>query len=625
MASTDNLLAKHIKEVQERARKGCRYGMSFLSDKFLVDTLRAIGQYIIKCIVTEIHRNGGRFAIMMDGSRDITTQERMSVVVRFINDVYDTVERTVAFFNAKSTESYALFESLTKSLTSIGLAISSTIGCSFDGAMHMRSAANGVNGHIKVVNPRSIYIWCFSHRLHLAIQSIIAKTKIILAILKTSEDSAKMFRSSYVRMNVWVETAKNTANFSSKKRLKLIGATRWSSKQDAIATIMRDEIHLFVLLKSLYSVCRLPNLDGDALLNASANLNSWTQYEQVLSAFLLHQVFSCLGPTTAFLQKSGLSIVEGARSLKQCQQKLNDCQEDLDILTQMGHSFIEKVNLLIEKDCDLNAEEFKCLIHIPTHDERESILETITEQFSIFIQQLQDAIQKIHEMSGESNEIFNEIKYLSPLNDDESVTLKALCENNDVNEAITIKELKMLKVELSQQQSSGGFSFLKHMYTEKGHAANNDNDIEDNNDSNCSQAEPELIWVIENEQDLEEVPVENITEIHPMRGEEVCRCYCLKCIIKFIDSTNERKSKYSNIDKVFRYVAMLPVTQVQCERDFSKMKLTKTRIRASLGDETLETLMLISLHSNMFDLLDIRDIIKFIIEKSPSLDIYLNT
>lgn len=612
MGSSDLALANHIKEVQDKARNGRRNAMSFLSDSFLESSLRAICGYIIECIVKEILRNGGRFGVLMDGSRNITSQERMSVVVRYINDINDIVERTVSFFNAKSTESRALYESLEHSLSNIGLSIANIVGCSFDGAMNMRSAANGVNGHIKDVNPDSIYTWCYSHQFHLSVQNGTGSSQLVNGVLKVAEDSAKIFRASYIRMNIWVDVAKTTLNFNSKIRLKLIGTTRWSSKQDAIATIMNHGENLFVLLKSLSRVCRLPNLDANTLMNASANLNAWTKYDQIVSAFVLKQVFSSITPTTMFLQKSGLNIMDAIQELRKCYERLAESKEDLNVSIQMAESFIHKVNMLLGSDEELHLNGFDCKIHLPIAEEKERIIVLMTAQFRNFIQQIQNGIKKVYEVTDETKIIYDEMAFLNPLNK-ESLSLHKLCTNNNIDETVAIAELEMFKTEFVRFQirRETVCSFFNDTY--------DDTDDDQNNID-------ELSMVIEDERDLEELCANRlVTKTHPMHPTQEYACYCQECIIKYIGTNNERRMKYGNIYKIYKYIAMLPVTQVQCERDFSKMKLTKTRLRSSLGDETLENLMLISLHSTMFEYLDLNDLLKYMIEKSSSLSLYMHT
>ena len=46
--------------------------------------------------------------------------------------------------------------------------------------------------------------------------------------------------------------------------------------------------------------------------------------------------------------------------------------------------------------------------------------------------------------------------------------------------------------------------------------------------------------------------------------------------------------QYTELHKVYKYLLTIPLTQVTCERIFSKLKLIKTRLRASMKNETLE-------------------------------------
>lgn len=55
---------------------------------------------------------------------------------------------------------------------------------------------------------------------------------------------------------------------------------------------------------------------------------------------------------------------------------------------------------------------------------------------------------------------------------------------------------------------------------------------------------------------------------------------------------------------------------MKCERDFSKMKVTKNRLRSSLCDKSLENLMIISTEAKMFQNIDLNEIITEIIATS---------
>lgn len=561
---------------------------------------------MVHAIVNEIKRNGGRFGLLMDGSQDITCQEQLSVVVRYVNDTNDIVERTILFINAADTSGKALYELLQTKLTEIELSASEIAGYSFDGAPNMRF---GLSSYIQKMNIDSIYMWCLSHRFNLVIKAATASSQQVIYILQLAEDSAKLFRSSYVKMNVWSAVIKSTPNLSSKRRLKLIGTTRWSSKQDAINSIISTVTNFFVLIKSLLKLCSLKNLERAALVNASNILNSWLKYEHVVSTFILHKIFSLTGPTTIFLQKYRLNILNAVETVRASKESLENAKGKLNTYIQEAENFIQRTNNLLSNDKEIVALDCNCCIQLPTKDEKHEIDSRIINDFEEFIVILLNEIdEKILQHFDEPEAIFHEMKILDPCNAEkifadveQEVHIAKLCKiNNIVSETNAIDELRIFTSEFLEYQNRPQ---LKAVF---------------NNESQLVNYDDELIkFLFENDSDIEETAadIQNI-EFEPL-NEKIC--YCLECILKYMNTDEERKKKYENIHKIFKYVAILPSTQVKCERDFSKLKLIKNRLRTLLSEKSLENLMIISTESKMFENIDLDQMVNEFIASSTSM------
>ena len=76
-----------------------------------------------------------------------------------------------------------------------------------------------------------------------------------------------------------------------------------------------------------------------------------------------------------------------------------------------------------------------------------------------------------------------------------------------------------------------------------------------------------------------------------------------KNLMQFYNNKNF-KQKYSMISKLANSLLCLPFSNSEIERMFSQFKLTKTQLRTSLSDETVEGLMLWKMN---VDLIDIND------------------
>lgn len=562
MAGENQILTKHIKNCQNNAKAGHRGQTTFLSNSFINSTLYDIRKYLVKSIVDEIHRNGGCFGLLMDGTQDISSKEQISVVVRYISDSNDVVEHTISIFNAKDTSGKAIYESMRTILTENGLSLSKVVGCSFDGAWNMRSEACGVNFYLHEDNVNCIYTWCFSHRFNLAVKEATNGSEQVKSILKIAEDSAKLFRSSHIKMNVWIEVATTTSNYNSLKRLKLIGTTRWSSKQDAIADI----------------------------------------------------IFAAIVPTTKFLQKSNLNIVDGMQSLKESYQRLETSKDNQNNYIKDAEDFIIGTNNFICTDREIQCLDCDCSIRLPIESERVEIVDRTLSEFHNFIQNMQKEINsRILAQFNETENIYHEMKILDPLytetdllpdHESASHAIKKLCEINKIDKEVAMEELKQFTFEfLNYQERSQYVSVLN----------NNDFDKDNVSDSDDEQ----INLVIEDVGDLEETAanMENV-KLHPIQKKS---CYCFECILKYIGANEVVKKKFDNVYRLYKYISMLPSTQVKCERDFSKLKLTKNRLRSNLTEQSLENLILISTESNMFKNLDVEDIIDYIIDKSSKL------
>lgn len=614
MAGENPALAQHIKKCQE---PGHRNKVTFLSKTFINNTLFIIREHLVATIVDEINRNGGCFGLLMDGSQDVSSKEQISVVVRYVNDTYDVVERTISFFNATDTSGEALYERLRSTLLDAGLLLSNIVGCSFDGASNMRGEFNGLQSFIKQDNVHCMYVWCVSHQFNLAVNFASDKTPSVAHICNIAENSAKIFRGSYIRMNIWIEVAKNTPGFDSKRRLKLIGKTRWSSKPNAISAIIGAKTSLYVLIKALIKICGLKNVEKQKLEDACENLNSWVKFENIVTTYMLHTVFTLINETCVFLQKSGLSFVDGIKSLKECCQKLNIVVERIDSYLEEAHEYVKNTIELLNADEELQSHHIEFL-HLPTEEDSQEIILRVQIEICSFVRTLQNRINNhILVQFDHDDSIHCEMQSLDPsylMDSDEPICIGKLCEINNVDQNIAKQELRDLI-----------FQFLQYQNRSQHVSVLNNNNKYENCDEDCDDDCDEHITVlIEEESDFEETTAG--VHFESVKFETIKKtCYCSLCILKYIGANDERKKEFKNIFKLYKYIALIPCTQVKCERDFSKMKLTKTRLRASLSDKNLQNLMLISTESNMFEYINLDDILKLIIDKSTDISLYMHT
>ena len=87
---------------------------------------------------------------------------------------------------------------------------------------------------------------------------------------------------------------------------------------------------------------------------------------------------------------------------------------------------------------------------------------------------------------------------------------------------------------------------------------------------------------------------------------------CIACCYKVLHRYSLHSSAFTSLYLAYQYLLTLSFLQVSCERAFSKLKITNTRLRASLqslGNDKLETFMLMSSEKDVLDSITIDDLI----------------
>jgi hypothetical protein len=73
---------------------------------------------------------------------------------------------------------------------------------------------------------------------------------------------------------------------------------------------------------------------------------------------------------------------------------------------------------------------------------------------------------------------------------------------------------------------------------------------------------------------------------------------------------------FPQLFKLIRLVLTLPILTATTERAFSALKILKTRLRTSIGDDWMVDLMIINIEKTIAKALDINDIINFFLGMS---------
>ncbi|XP_071044412.1 zinc finger MYM-type protein 1-like [Parasteatoda tepidariorum] len=199
----------------------------------------------------------------MDTAQDISKVDQLSIVVRYAVitrsengqpiDI-EVKEVFLGFYAAIKHGSVDLVNQVTTLFIDKNIDLKKFMGQGYDGASVMSGVYNGVQKHIKDIQPNTEYVHCATHNLNLVIKDAVSSCVEIQIFFATLQDLYNFFGN---RIKRWNLLSKFTGE--SDTTLKKTNPTRWSSRVNTISAI---KLRYFYIIKALSEiVLKSPNKD----------------------------------------------------------------------------------------------------------------------------------------------------------------------------------------------------------------------------------------------------------------------------------------------------------------------------------------------------------------------------
>jgi len=163
-------MAKIIPTIPRNARYTCH--------EIQNELIGLMSQQVTECIVEEI--GNSFYTVKMDGTRDPTGCENLSIVLRFVDDSCAIKERLLTIATAEAGDAKTLTWTLISEISKAGLTTDKIISQVYDGASLMSGKLGGVQALLQEELGREIpYVHCFNHQLHLVIVHVMSAERAI--------------------------------------------------------------------------------------------------------------------------------------------------------------------------------------------------------------------------------------------------------------------------------------------------------------------------------------------------------------------------------------------------------------------------------------------------------------
>ena len=230
-----NLVAKHDEVVSSRLSHLPRNAI-YTSPKVQNDLLHIMAGIVHKEIALAV-QNAGVFSILADESKDISKQEQLVIVLRYVDKTTCNVfERFLTFVKAESLNAESLSDYIIRTLRDYNLDPALIVSQGYDGASVMSGSCSGVQQCIKMITPNATYVHCYAHCLNLALVDCVRKV----------QDASEFFALMEL-LYVFISSTKTHELFLKKqaefhpdkqtRQLQRLSDTRWACRYFAVDAI----------------------------------------------------------------------------------------------------------------------------------------------------------------------------------------------------------------------------------------------------------------------------------------------------------------------------------------------------------------------------------------------------
>lgn len=556
------LLSAHLSKIQSVQKNR----LTFLSNVSQNNMLSVMGEMVREEILKRV-KQAGVFSIIIDTTTDVSNLEQFSLVLRFINEEGQTEERLIAMKVAHDPTGLGMFNVFSDICIKYNIDWETNLCAqSYDGAASMQGQYSGVRSYVQEKNPNAIYVWCFAHVLNLVVVDTCDKC---LSVRNFFGEVQSLISYMRARKRTAIFLEQQTKCYPSERpcRIKNFSTTRWTSHDRALSVISKKYLAFLKTLEELIN-----STDRETSSTASNLYRIMTSFKFILNLFLLENIFSHTTPLSIYLQSSSIDFIQAITMVDVCAKKLSDLrsQQSFNNLIIKTKSFVNKIGLV---ECELpsiRSRRRKLLAGEVVSDE---VIINPYDQFKIevyyvILDQINTSI--ISRFDGARGILSN----LSLLTFDR---LKATGEGTEISDDhfIALKNwIPSLNLDdLKMEYSIFAKSFIK-LYN-----GMNLSNIKSNN---------ELIIESENEINSDSDSSNKLDN-----EEEINKKLSATEILKILCSYNLVVA-FPNLFLAYKYLCTIPTTSASSERSFSKVKLIKTRLRSTMMQNRLESLMLLS-------------------------------
>ncbi|KAK3929784.1 Zinc finger MYM-type protein 1 [Frankliniella fusca] len=595
---------------------------NFLSWNRQNQYIKAVSDFILRKVKKDI-LEAKFFSVSFDESLDTSRKEQCTCIIRYVREDTGTVaERLVAVKASAVTTSDKLFEVLQTIFDELNLDWKTyLVGQAYDGASNMRGAYKGLQQLIRERADSALYVWCWAHRLSLAVKEA----------ADCCLDSAEMFSNLKALYNL-INGSKNNVELYENKfrqhypgkqilRLKRVDTTRWMSHSFALSTVIRAFDAIAETVQEIRETAA-----GDAKSTANGLLKYLLSEKFVLTSQAWKGIFEVIEPLNASLQGEDVDLMAAGAHVDSVLRSLSAMRSEgfpgilrLSEEFQAASRFEEEFTKLPEirtrsvkqrygeksKDNPISEAQKKFRV--------ETYLYCLDQTIGLISNRFSDRAQGVFkDTSLLTNKRLHEIAKDPASLPKDAFAGFAKVFGTLVNEDDLRREyVQFAKTYPAYENATTLPEYLHKNKDDDSNWVDVEVDVDGEADDPPAQ---------ESEWDGYDLEVEHENE-DTRPSSDTCTAQknlqhsgSMSNILRVVHSSALRNI-FPMTYTALKIAVTLPVTSASTERSFSKLKIIKNRLRSTMGQDRLESLMIISCEHDI--VIDVEEVISILTSYSP--------
>lgn len=211
---------------------------NFLSHECIEEIQTMCAHTILRNLVSDIKTESKIFAIVIDGTHDLSGKEQESICIRHVDSKLEIHEDFIGLYNQDETTGNAIASTALDVLLRLDLKAEMLRGQTYDGGANMDGAFKGCQAIISNKYPLCLHFRCSAHSIHLVAQYACEADPLVRDALQWLQELGNLYKRSGKFSRLFEEIAKDHNQSPSRAAIKPLCPTRWLARRQAISSII---------------------------------------------------------------------------------------------------------------------------------------------------------------------------------------------------------------------------------------------------------------------------------------------------------------------------------------------------------------------------------------------------